>query len=99
MFLAAEPGLCTALLATLGAAGRMDEVLHANEALIGAPLRDLVTAGIASGDLRDGDTADITNGLLGGILLMVLARTARRREITPEIARELAELLLRGPLA
>jgi AcrR family transcriptional regulator len=98
-FLAAHPGLCTGLLASLGAAGRMDEALHANEALIASPVRDLVTAGIASGDLHDGDPADITNALLGGILFVVLARTASDREITPAVARQLAELLLRGQLA
>ena len=98
-FIAAHPGLCAGLLATLGAAGRTDEVLQANEALIASPVRDLVTAGIAAGDLRDGDPTDITNALLGGILLAVLARTVQHREITPPIARQLAELLLRGPLA
>ena len=98
-FIAAHPGLCAAMLATLGAAGRMDEALHANEALVATPVRDLVAAGIAAGDLRDGDPADITNALLGAILLAVLARTAQHRDITPPVARQLAELLLRGPLA
>jgi hypothetical protein len=32
-------------------------------------------------------------------LAAVLARTAQRREITPAVARQLADLLLRGPLA
>jgi TetR/AcrR family transcriptional regulator len=98
-FIAAHPGLCAGLLATLGAAGRMDEALQANEALIATPVRDLVTAGIAAGDLRDGDPTDFTNALLGGILLAVLARTAQHREITPPVARQLAELLLHGPVA
>jgi TetR/AcrR family transcriptional regulator len=95
-FIAAHPGLCAALLATLGAAGRMDEALQANEALIAAPVRELVTAGIAAGDLRDGDPADITNALLGGILLAVLARTVQHREVTPPVARRLSDILLHG---
>jgi TetR/AcrR family transcriptional regulator len=98
-FIAAHPGLCAGMLATLGATGRMDEALHANEALIAAPVRDLVAAGIAAGEVRDGDPADITNALLGGILLAVLARTAEHREITLPVARQLANVLLYGPLA
>ena len=98
-FLAAHPGLCTGLLASLGAAGRMDEALHANEALIASPIRDLVSAGIAAGEVRDGDPEDITNALLGGILLVVLARSARQRDTTPAAARKIADQLLHGPLA
>jgi TetR/AcrR family transcriptional regulator len=98
-FVATHPGLCTGLLASLGADGQMDEVLHANEALIASPIRDLVSAGIAAGELRDGDADDITNALLGGILLVVLARAAQQRDTTPATAQQLADQLLQGPLA
>jgi AcrR family transcriptional regulator len=98
-FLAIHPGLCTGRLASLGAAGRMNEALQANEALIASPIRELVAAGIAAGEVRDGDPDDITSALLGGILLTVLAQTARQHDITPTTAQKLADRLLHGPLA
>lgn len=98
-FLAGHPGLCSGLLASMGASGRMEEVLQANELRIAAPIRELVAAGIAEGKLRKGDVADITNAILGGALLAVLSRTFQDRDVTtPGFADELAETILRGPL-
>jgi AcrR family transcriptional regulator len=98
-FLGEQPGLCTGLLTSFGASGRMEEVLSANETFIAAPVRDLVAAGIASGDVRKGDHSDITNALLGGILLVVLARSAQQQAMTSTVARRLADQILRGPFA
>ena len=99
-FLGGHPGLCAALLASLGAAGRMNEALQANETHIASPVRELVAEGIASGELRDGDPADITSAILGAILLTVLARTFQNRDTTSAaIADQLADQILHGPLA
>jgi hypothetical protein len=78
----------------------MDEVLAANEALIVAPVRDLVAGGMAAGDLRAGDPGDVASTILGGILLVVLSRTLQSREVSSDgVAQEIADQILRGPLA
>jgi TetR/AcrR family transcriptional regulator len=98
-FLAGHLGLCSGLLASMGASAQMEEVLQANELHIATPVRELVAAGVAAGELRKGDVADITNGILGGALLAVLSRTFQGRDVTsPGFADELAETILRGPL-
>jgi TetR/AcrR family transcriptional regulator len=91
-----HPGLCTGLLASLGAAGRMDEVLAANDALIVTPVRTLVAEGIKAREVRNGDAGDIASALLGAILFVVLSRTAQGRPVSD--ADQISENLLRGPL-
>ena len=98
-FLGQHPALCTGLLASLGAVGRMDEVLAANEALIVAPVRSLVEAGMAAGDLRAGDAGDVAGAILGGILLVVLSRTLQGRPLSADgVADQIADQILQGPL-
>jgi AcrR family transcriptional regulator len=98
-FLGQHPALCTGLLASLGAVGRMDEVLAANEAFIVTPVRQLVEAGMAAGELRTGDPGDVASTILGGILLVVLSRTLQCREVTSDdAADQIANQILRGPL-
>lgn len=99
-FLGQHPSLCTGLLASLGAMGRMDEVLATNEALIVAPVRGLITEGMAAGELRAGDPGDVASAILGGLLLVVLSRTLQGRDVSSDdVADDIADQILRGPLA
>ena len=76
-FLGAHPELCPALLGAMGATGRMNEALEANEVSIAAPMRQIVADGMATGEFAGGDPADVTSGLLGAILLQVVSRSVR----------------------
>ncbi|MGH1506334.1 MAG: TetR/AcrR family transcriptional regulator [Acidimicrobiales bacterium] len=76
-FLGAEPSLCPALLGAMGASGRMADALEANERSIATPLRELVADGMRRGELAGGDPADVTNALIGAILLQIVGRSMR----------------------
>lgn len=71
-YLGPRPGVCAGLLSALGTAGRMVEVLRANDARIASPVREVLVEGRASGAF---DVADVTlaaNAVLGGVLMAVL---------------------------
>ncbi len=74
-YLGEHRGTCAGFLAALGAAGRMGEVLAANDTWIAAPLREVLSDGKRDGAFAIADVADAANTALGGILLGVLGRT------------------------
>ena len=98
-FLGEHRGLCSGLLSSMGSAGRMDEVLEANERHVATPLRQLIIEGIDAGELRPVDPTDVTNALLGASLMTVLGRSRRDVEVTQDEADEIAGVLLGGVLA
>lgn len=99
-FLGEHPGLCTTMLASLGSGERMNDALHAHETLVAGPVRELITAGIATGELRAGDADFHASALLGGILFVAQTRAERRRsDETPDLtSSQLADQLLHGLL-
>jgi AcrR family transcriptional regulator len=95
LFLAEHPGVCTGLLSTLGAAGRLDEALRANEIYVARPVRELVQAAIDGGQQASAsDTDDTVNALLGAVLMVIVGRSLAGRELGATDARTLAGRLL-----
>jgi AcrR family transcriptional regulator len=78
-FLAEHPGVCAGLLSVMGAGGRIDEVIRANDRAVTGPLRDLLIEGRALGVLAVDDPTDAANALVGGMLIPVLARAVQGR--------------------
>lgn len=98
-YLGGHPGTCAGLLAALGATGRMNEVLQANDTWIAAPLRELLTAGRQAGAFAIDDVADAANALLGAVLLGVLGRSMSGADATDAaFQRQLTEQAVRGVL-
>jgi TetR/AcrR family transcriptional regulator len=96
-YLTSHPGTCAGLLGALGAAGRLGEVLQANDTWIAAPLREVLTHGYDAGVLAAGDPADAANAILGGLLLAVLGRAMTGADLTdPRFRQHLADQMLRG---
>ncbi|MEV2277409.1 TetR/AcrR family transcriptional regulator [Nocardiopsis sp. NPDC049922] len=99
-YLARRPGVCVGLLGALGAAGRMTEVLEANDEWIAGPLRELLTECRASGAVRVVDVSDAANAVLGGLLLAVLGRAMADTDPSdPGFLAELRDQVLHGVLA
>lgn len=95
-FLAEHPGLCGGLLSAMGSGIGMQEVMAANERVIAAPLRDLLSHGRESGEFSFDDTADAANILLGAMLIAVLGRAIEGRSLDDgEFRRSIADQLLR----
>lgn len=80
-FLASKPGVCAGLLAALGSGMHMNEVLEANDRVIGAPLRRILREGQAAGVFVFDDDTDTANALLGAILSAVLGRAIGNRPL------------------
>ncbi|GAA3583781.1 hypothetical protein GCM10022419_076950 [Nonomuraea rosea] len=100
-YLGRHPGICAGLLSALGASGRMEEVLRANDTWIAGPVRELLAEGRAAGVFTGGasgeaagEVADAANAILGAVLLGVLGRSASgaaddtfRRRLTDQVVR------------
>lgn len=98
--LGANPGMCTGLLAAAASGGTMSEVLALNDARIVAPLRELLAEGVAGGEFAVADRNDAANGLLGGLVMAVVARAAAGRDASdPEFHVALVDQLLGGIVA
>ncbi|HEY2268138.1 MAG TPA: hypothetical protein VGI96_36340, partial [Streptosporangiaceae bacterium] len=96
-YLTSHPGTCAGLLGAFGAAGRLDEVLQANDTWIAAPLREVLTHGCDAGVLAAGDSADAANAILGGLLLAVLGRAMTGADpADPRFREHLVDQMLRG---
>lgn len=102
-YLGTYPGVCRGLLAATGGGASMAEVLAVNDALIAAPLRTVVTSGVAEGLLVVGDpadpmaVADTVNAVLGGLLFGILGRVFSGGDPTDiQFRRNLVEQILRG---
>ena len=98
-YLGRHPGICSGLLAALGATGRMAEVLHANDVWIAGPLRDLLAEGRTAGVIHAEDIPDAANAMLGALLLAVLGRSVAEADpADPRFHERLADQLLRSVL-
>jgi TetR/AcrR family transcriptional regulator len=96
-YLTSHPGTCAGLLGAFGAAGRLDEVLQANDTWIAAPLREVLTEARDAGVLAAVDSADAANAILGGLLLAVLGRAMTGADpADPRFRQHLVDQMLRG---
>ncbi len=96
-YLGAHPGMCAGLLSALGAAGRMNTALEANDARIARPLRDLLIEGRDRGAFTFESPADAANAILGSALMAVLGRAAARQDPTdPTFVEALTDQIVRG---
>jgi AcrR family transcriptional regulator len=96
-FLARHPGLCSGMLAAMGSAGRLAEALAVNEAAIAGPLRELIAAGVAAGEVVAPDPVDAANAVLGALLLGVLGRAMQGQDPADVAVRQrLVAQVLRG---
>jgi AcrR family transcriptional regulator len=95
-FLAEHPGVCGGLLSAMGSGIGMQEVMIANDRVIAAPLRDLLSHGRESGEFTFDDAADTANLLLGGMLIAILGRAVEGRSLDDGgFRRSIADQLLR----
>ena len=98
-YLAHRPGVCVGLLSALGAAGKMGEVLKANDEHIARPLRDLLDECRAAGAVDVANVGDAANAMLGGLLHAVLGRAMAETDPTdPAFLDRLRDQILRGVL-
>ncbi len=79
-YLAERPGICAGLLGALGATGRMNEVLQANDLWIAGPLRQLLTECRTAGKVTAHNVDDAANAIMGALLLTVLGRGPGRAD-------------------
>ncbi|MBI4941819.1 MAG: TetR/AcrR family transcriptional regulator [Actinobacteria bacterium] len=81
-YLGERPAICAGMLAAAGGGPRLAEALAVNDRWVAAPLRALVSDGVARGAFDvgtpDDPTAvtDVVNGMLGALLFAVLGRTS-----------------------
>lgn len=95
-YLAPRPGLCAGVLAGSGA-DPLARALARTDALVAAPLRGLVAAGVEDGSLATTDVDATVDSILGSVLLAVLGRWRRGRTDDPDaFARGVADRLLGG---
>ena len=93
-YLGEHPGTCAGLLGALGSAGRMNDVLAANDTWVAGPLRELLAEFTVDG------AADAANAIMGAILLAVLGRSMAGEDPTdPAFRQRLTEQVVRGVLA
>jgi TetR/AcrR family transcriptional regulator len=98
-YLGEHPGTCAGLLGALGATGRMNEALQANDMWIAGPLRELLAEGREAGTFAVDNVADAANAVLGAILLAVLGRSLSAADPTdPQFQRQLTDQTVRGVL-
>lgn len=96
-YLGGRPGVCAGLLTAAASGGGMRDVLSLNDELIARPIRDVLSAGVAAGQLTAPDVAGATDAILGGALLGVLGRSARGDDAAdPAFHRRLVDQLTRG---
>lgn len=96
-YLGRRPGVCAGLLTAATSGGGMRDVLALNDELIAGPIRELLAAGVAAGELAVPDVAGATDAILGGALMGVLGRSAAGAETTdPDFRRHLVGQLVRG---
>ncbi len=96
-YLGARPGMCAGLLSALGAAGRMNAALQANDHHIASTVRELLTEGRAGGTLTVKHVSDAANAILGAIMIAVLARAMAEQDPTePSFVAGLADQIVRG---
>jgi TetR/AcrR family transcriptional regulator len=95
-FLAEHPGVCGGLLSAMGPGIGMQEVMTANDRVIAAPLRDLLSHGRESGEFTFDDAADTANLLLGAMLIAILGRAVEGRSLDEGgFRRSIADQLIR----
>lgn len=95
-FLAEHPGVCGGLLSAMGSGVGMQEVMIANDRVIAAPLRDLLSHGRESGEFTFDDAADTANLLLGAMLITILGRAVEGRSLDDGgFRRSIADQLIR----
>jgi AcrR family transcriptional regulator len=95
-FLAEHPGVCGGLLSAMGSGIGMQEVMTANDRVIAAPLRDLLSHGRESGEFTFDDAADTANLLLGAMLIAILGRAVEGRSLDDGgFRRSIADQLIR----
>ena len=93
-FLSSHPGICTGLLGSLGSSGQLAEALHANETYVAQPLRALVEAAMRAGKPRRNDSDDVTNAMLGAILMVVVGRTMTGKPLDQPQLERTADMLV-----
>lgn len=81
-YLGGRPGVCAGVLSASASGGTLGDVLALNDARIAAPIRQLLQAGVASGEFEALDPADAANAVLGAALVGVLGRAASGRDAT-----------------
>jgi AcrR family transcriptional regulator len=95
-FLAEHPGVCGGLLSAMGSGIGMQEVMTANDRVIAAPLRDLLSHGREGGEFTFDDAADTANLLLGAMLIAILGRAVEGRSLDEGgFRRSIADQLIR----
>lgn len=83
--LASKPAVCLNIMAAMGRAGAMDELMAASDRQILAPLRN-VLAEAAATDGFPLPNLDITvSAIMGGIYMAVVQRHARGVEVEPDV--------------
>jgi len=94
--MAEHPALCTRLMGgmTNDAAGA--QLMAEVERTLMAPVRDLLDAGRASGELVVGDTTDTTLSLVGAVAITAMVRTATNTFDPDQVAERLVPQFLDG---
>ncbi|ROO61664.1 TetR family transcriptional regulator [Micromonospora sp. Llam0] len=97
-YLSQHPGICAGLLSALGSAGRMTDVMAANDRWIAGPLRELLAEAGTDG-AGSATVADTANAVLGALLLAVLGRSVAGADPTDARFRDqLTDQVLHGIL-
>jgi TetR/AcrR family transcriptional regulator len=94
--MAEHPALCTRLLGGMMNQGGGPELMTEVERTLMAPVRDLLTQGIATGDLAVTDTTDTTLSLMGAISTVAMVRTANNTYDPDDVANSLVPQLING---
>lgn len=94
--LAPRPGLCAGVLGGSGA-DPTARALARTDAVVAAPLRGLIAAGVEDGSLATTDVDATVDSILGSVLLAVLGRWRRgRTDDADAFAQGVADRLLEG---
>jgi AcrR family transcriptional regulator len=97
-FLGDRPGVCAGLLSFAGTAGRMEALMASKDAVIAAPLQQVLADGARSGEFPIGDPPDAANAMLGAMMIATLARWHSGEGATPPFRRALVDQIVRGVL-
>ena len=92
-----QPGVCAGLLSFAGATGRLGTLMAAKDAMLAAPLRKLLDAGVATDQFTINDSRDAANAILGAALIATLTRWEDGRDTQePEFQQALTDQLVRS---
>lgn len=96
-FLGRSPGVCAGLLAFAGASAQLGSMMAAKDAVLAAPLQEILADGARSGELTVADPADSANAILGAVMIATLARWDRGGDSTSRVFQQaLADQVIRG---